>query len=198
MQASRAGTISVVSDQAPKISRRLRVKLFHAISKNLYGCAWDFRSFSQEGYNTIKFFNQNVKPLLPTGYYPHLVWLKPFFLRRLSFHKYHSIYLIRRFGVLYRGVFLRVELYFDESAGWVKIQTTIFTIIYLYASFRRREKRSKQRGGLWQVLRNARVGLAYETSTCHIGCQNDSKLNLFSNRAHLKVLQVQKCSFFNE
>ena len=128
MQASRAGTISVVSDQAPKISRRLRVKLFHAISKNLYGCAWDFRSFSQEGYNTIKFFNQNVKPLLPAGYYPHLVWLKPFFLRRPSFHKYHSIYLIRRFGVLYRGVFLRVELYFDESTGWVKIQTTIFTI----------------------------------------------------------------------
>ena len=117
MQASRAGTISVVSDQAPKISRRLRVKLFHAISKNLYGCAWDFRSFSQEGYNTIKFFNQNVKSLLPTGYYPHLVWLKPFFLRRLSFHKYHSIYLIRRFGVLYRGVFLRVELYLTSPQG---------------------------------------------------------------------------------
>ena len=53
----------MVSDQVPKISRRLRVKLFHAISKNLYGCAWDFRSFSQEGYNTIKFFQSKRQTL---------------------------------------------------------------------------------------------------------------------------------------
>ena len=34
------------------------------------------------------------------------------------------IYLIRRFVVLYRRVFLRVVPYFDEPVGRVKIQTT--------------------------------------------------------------------------
>ena len=34
------------------------------------------------------------------------------------------IYLIRRFGVHYRCIFLRVVQYFDEPVGRVKIQTT--------------------------------------------------------------------------
>ena len=34
------------------------------------------------------------------------------------------IYLIRRFGVKYRCIFLRVVQYFDEPVGRVRIQTT--------------------------------------------------------------------------
>ena len=45
-----------------------------------------------------------------------------------------------------------------------------------YALLLRREKQIKQRSGLRQVLRDARVGLAH-SSTCHIMFQNDSKLN---------------------
>ena len=36
----------------------------------------------------------------------------------------------RRFGVKYRCVFLRVALYFDESAGRVKIQTTSLKAVH--------------------------------------------------------------------
>ena len=42
------------------------------------------------------------------------------------------------------------------------------------------------------ILHNVRVGLAYETSTCHKVSKR------CTNRAHLKVLQVQKCSFIDE
>ena len=38
--------------------------------------------------------------------------------------EYEYIYLIRRFSVLYRGIFLRVAPYFGEPVGRVKIQET--------------------------------------------------------------------------